>query len=190
MMKNAIQNGFLVVIVLCLAACSAVSATSLMQLSIAEMTKASPVIVRAKCIANATAWDGGEIWTFTSFAVEEAWKGSPPEQISVRLLGGRIGELTSTVSEVPRFRAGEDVVLFLEPASGGDYSVVSWMQGTFRIRRDPRTGEERIMQDTAVLATFNPATRQFETGGERNVPLDDFRLRVNAMIRRGSGRQP
>lgn len=189
-MKNTIRNRFLVVIILCLSSCGAVSATSLMRLSIAEMAKASPVIVRAKCIANTTAWDRGEIWTFTSFSLEETWKGAPPGHISVRLLGGRLGDLTSTVSEVPRFRPGEDVVLFLEPTPRGDYSVVSWMQGTFRIRRDPQTGEERVTQDTAAFAAFDTATRQFEAAGSHNVPLGEFRAHLAAMIRNESERKP
>ncbi len=90
------------------------SGTTLMRMSLAQITQAAQVIVRARCIGNSTRWDAGEIWTFTSFDVEETWSGSAPAQISVRLLGGSVGNLTSTVSGVPRFSPGEEVVLFLE----------------------------------------------------------------------------
>src|SRR5208283_5673612 len=132
-------------IVLLLAAllvCAALtaSATTLERMSVAKMARAAQLVVRAQCIGNSTAWDGGEIWTFTSFTVEDSWKGAPSsaaQQLTVRLLGG-VGNLSSTVSGVPRFRPGEEVILFLQSTARGDYSIVSWVQGTFRIHRDAR----------------------------------------------------
>jgi hypothetical protein len=159
------------------------SGTTLMRMSLAQISQAAQAIVRARCIGNSTGWDAGEIWTFTSFDIEETWSGSAPTQISVRLLGGRVGNLTSTVSGVPRFSLGEEVVLFLEPTARGDFSIVSWEQGTFRIRRDVRMGEEVAVQDTAAFPVFDPATRRFETIGIRNLPIATLRSRVEAVVR-------
>src|SRR5271169_847945 len=39
------------------------SATTLERMSVAKMTQAAELVVRAQCVANSTAWDGGEIWT-------------------------------------------------------------------------------------------------------------------------------
>ena len=83
---------------------------------------------------------------------------------------------------VPRFEPGEEVILFLEPTPRGDFSVTSWAQGTLRIRRDPRTGEENATQDSASIATFDPATRRFEAVGIRNLALADLRSRVDAAL--------
>ena len=140
--------------------------------------------------ANRPRWDAGEIWTFTSFEIEETWSGSAPSQISVRLLGGRVGNFTSTVSGVPRFSPGEEVVLFLENTPRGDFSIVSWEQGTFRIRRDARTGDEVAVQDTAAFPVFDPATRRFETIGIHNLPMATFRSRVDAAVRGEVRSQP
>lgn len=163
-------------------------ATTLMRMSVAQMSRAARVIVRARCLGNSVGWDAGEIWTFTSFDVEEVWRGSAPARVVVRLLGGRLGNITSSVSGIPRFRAGEEVVLFLEPTSRGDFSIVSWEQGTFRIRPDPRTGGESVVQDTASFATFDPATHHFQTAGIRSLSLESFRARVDAALREESGR--
>jgi hypothetical protein len=157
--------------------------TTLMWMSLPEMSQRAPVIVRARCLANSTGWDAGEIWTLTNFEITETWRGSASGRIRVRLLGGKVGNLTSSVSSVPRFRPGEEVVLFLEPTKRGDYSVVGWQEGTFRIRRDAHTGEENATQDTASLATFNPQTRRFETNGVRNLPVDSLRKQVDAALR-------
>jgi hypothetical protein len=164
--------------------------TTLMRMSLAQVSQAAQVIVRARCIGNLVRWDAGEIWTFTSFDVEETWSGSAPVQISVRLLGGRVGNLTSTVSGVPRFSPGEEVVLFLESTERGDFSIVSWEQGTFRIRRDARTGDEIAVQDTAAFPVFDPSTRRFETVGIRNLPIATFRSRVDAAMSGQTRRLP
>src|SRR4029077_20864135 len=140
--------------------------------SIEKMARTAPLVVRARCIGNSTAWDVGEIWTFTNFNVEETWRGSSPPEIAVRLLGGKIGNLTSTVSGVPRFHPGEEVVLFLEPTARGDFSITSWAQGTLRLRRATRTGEESVTQDSASIATFDPPPRRFEARGIQNLSLD------------------
>ena len=108
-------------------------ATTLKRMSVADLSRAAHTIVRVRCVTNSTRWDAGEIWTFTTFDVEEIWKGSAPAQITVRLLGGQAGNFTSTVSGVPRFAPGEELILFLERTPAQDFSIVSWMQGTFRI---------------------------------------------------------
>lgn len=160
------------------------NSTTLARMSVAQMAHAAQLVIRARCATNSTSWDGGEIWTFTTFAVEETWKGAYAENsnqnLTVRLLGGTVGNLTSMVSGVPRFAHGEEVILFLEPTSRGDFSVVSWVQGTFRVRHDIRTGQQVAVQDTASFDTFEPSTRQFRTSGLRNVPLADLRAMVNA----------
>ena len=161
------------------------SATTLERMSIAKMTQNAQLVVRAQCLANSVAWDGGEIWTITSFEVEDAWKGAPTgaaQQVKVRLLGGSVGYLTSTVSGVPRFRPGEEVILFLQPTARGDFSIVSWVQGTFRIHRDTRSGAEIVVQDTAAFDTYDPATRQFDAEGIRNLSVAALRLRVQSAL--------
>lgn len=162
--------------------------TTIERISLAKLSRTAPIIVRARCLANATTWDAGEIWTFASFSTEEYWKGPAPAQFRVRLLGGRVGPLTSSVSGVPHFQPGEEVVLFLEPSGRGDFRVTSWVQGTFRIRRNIRSGEEQVTQDTASFAAFNPATRRYEPGGVRDEAMAKFRAQVFAALASNSSR--
>jgi len=155
-------------------------ASSIARMSIEQMTRASSLIVRATCISSATRWQDGEIWTVTLFSPEDVWKGSVPGTIEVRLLGGTAGNVTSTVEGVPRFRQGEEVVLFLEPTKYGDFSVVSWIQGTFRVARSERTGQKVVTQDTAAYRTASNllAAPAPSGAGVVRMPLDAFRARV------------
>lgn len=186
MMDGRIQMRWLVYTVLITDA--AVNATTLVRMTVGEMTRAAELVVRAKCVDGTAKWNSGEIWTFITFEIEESWKGSPPRQIIVRLLGGTTTELTSSVDGVPRFHVGEEVVLFLAATGRGDYSIVGWMQGTFRLARDPETGRASATQDTAAFATFDPVTRQFVVSGIRNLRLEQLRNEVEAAMRENAGR--
>ena len=189
--KSTIESYRRASIALCasLLMCASVAPTTLAHMSVAKLTHVSRLILRARCVENATAWDAGEIWTFTTYEPTEVWKGSAQSRIRVRLLGGRVGNLTSNVSGVPRFRTGEDVVLFLAPTTRGDFSVVSWVQGTFRIHHDQRTGEDMVTQDSASFDTFDPSTRHFTASGIRDLPLQEFRSQVAAALLQESGAQ-
>jgi hypothetical protein len=179
-------SGFCAGLLIC---CAAVPGTTLEKMPVERMADLAQVIVRAVCVSNSTRWDAGEIWTFTTFEVEETWKGSASEGVKVRLLGGTVGSLTSTVSGVPRFRAGEEVILFLEPTARGDFTVVSWQQGTFRVGRNPRSGAEIVTQDTAAFETFDAQTRRFKASGIRDLPLEAFRARVQAALAESARRK-
>ena len=161
-------------------------ATTLQRMTLEELAAAAPAIARARCIGNETRWEDGRIWTFTIMEVTEAIKGSVPGRITIRMLGGNVGSLISKVEGTPRFAPKEDTILFLQPTRRGDWTVVSWVQGTFRIRHAGAGEEGQVTQDTAGVAMFNPATRRFEEGGVRNLSMREFRSRLaKAMARSG-----
>ncbi|HEY0703321.1 MAG TPA: hypothetical protein VGD60_11185 [Candidatus Acidoferrales bacterium] len=164
---------------------TAVRSTTLVRMSVAQMTQTAQLVIRARCVENSVRWDHGEIWTFTTFAIEETWKGPfsdfSNQFLRIRLLGGTVGHFTSNVSGIPRFSPGEEVVLFLEPSDPkGCYSVVSWLQGTFRVQEDLRTGQVFAMQDSASFDTFDASTHQFRESGLRNIRIEDLRDLVAA----------
>src|ERR1700728_307899 len=190
-MKFAITSRRSFVFALCvsLLLCNAAAPTALTHMSVARLTQSSRLIVRGRCVENRSAWEAGEIWTFTALEPSETWKGSAQSRVNVRLLGGRVGNLTSYVSGVPRFRIGEEVVLFLVPTPRGDFSVVSWVQGTFRIHQDPRTSVEAVTQDSASFDIFDPSTKKFAASGIRDISPDEFHAHVTAALIQKPGAQ-
>ena len=165
-----------------LAAALSASATTFAKLSLEQLVNAAPLIVRARCQGNIVVTQQGEIRTITSFEVRETWKGSAPQVIRVRLLGGRTAQLTSHVEGVPRFRPGEEVVLFLEPRRDGSYSVTSWVQGTFRIHKAGPGAQLVVTEDTAAFARATLArsasAQEAASGPVQSMPLAEFRRRV------------
>jgi hypothetical protein len=163
-----------------LLALPAAQATTLQRMSIESMSRAAQAVARVRCLSNTAVMQHGEIWTLTAFAVEQTWRGSLGPQITVRSLGGNMGAVTSTVSGVPRFRPSEEAVLFLESSPYGDYFVLSWQQGTFRIHRDPRTSNETVAQDTSSYAVYDPRTRRTETSAATRMPIAALQARIKA----------
>jgi hypothetical protein len=158
------------------------NATTLARLQFDELAQTSTAIARLRCLGSQVLWEQGELLTETRFEVVERNKGLLPGLVTVRTLGGISGHLHSRVEGVPVFRAGEDVYLFLWARPGEPYRVLGWSQGTFRIMRDAQTGVERVTQDSARMAMFDPITREFRHGGIRNLPIAIFRWKLRKAL--------
>ncbi|MGC1619408.1 MAG: hypothetical protein WA765_13040 [Candidatus Acidiferrum sp.] len=159
------------------------SATTLSRLKLDDLAQESTAVARLRCLGNTSLWDRGEIWTETKFEVVQREKGALPGVVTVRMLGGRVGHLHSHVDEVPAFRTGEEVYLFLWSRDGEPYQVMGWSQGTFRVVRNPQSGMELVTQDSASAPIFDPQTRAFRRGGIRNLPVAIFREKLHKALR-------
>jgi hypothetical protein len=159
-------------------------ATTLARLSLDRLSAASDAVAHVRCAGNESRWENGSIWTVTTFDVVETMKGNLPGQIAVRLPGGRAGHLTAAVDGTPKFNPGAEAVVFLERLPAGGFTVAGWVEGTFRISRDPRTSRETVTQDSSAFAVFDAATRAFRTEGIRRMPIEEFRGRIAAAVAR------
>lgn len=182
--------GWMAAALMALLLAAGAAATTLVQMDLDELTAAASVVARVRVVSSEARWEGGEIYTFTVLEVTEALKGAVPKILEVRLIGGRVGSVRSTVDGVPRFAPGEEAFVFLEPTRRGQLTVTGWVQGTFRIRRDAATGREVVRQDTSAVRVFDPATREFREGGVRDLSAEAFRQRVREAVARQAGRTP
>jgi hypothetical protein len=158
----------------------AIRAATLARLSLAQLAAGSDAVARVRFLRAESLWENGSIWTVTTFEVVETLKGQLPGQIDVRLPGGRVGHLMSTVDGTPKFMPGNEAIVFLQRSSAGGFTVAGWVQGSFRISRDPRTGAETVTQDSSAFAVFDAATRTFRSDGIRRMPMENFRARFAA----------
>jgi len=159
-------------------------ATTLVRLRFQDLVNYSYSIARVRCTHAESRMENGEIWTDISFRVLSHNKGYLPEEIVVRQPGGRFQHLHSHVEGAPEFRPREEVYLFLKPHSSGHYLIVGWTQGTFRIRRDLRSGGETVTQDSAETPVFDPASQSFTKAGVKNLSIDVFEQRLHSELGR------
>jgi len=167
---------------------ASVRATTLVRLSLDQLAAGSDAVARVNFSTAESRWENGTIWTITTAKVMETMKGNLPGEISVRLPGGRVGHLTATVEGTPRFHPGDDAIVFLQRSPAGGFTVAGWVEGTFRISRDPRTGNQTVTQDSSAFAVFDPATRKFSTEGVHRMPMDEFRGRLATAVAHSEGK--
>jgi hypothetical protein len=159
------------------------SATTLARLRFEDLAQQSNAVARLRCVGSDARWEGGEIWTETRFEVIESDKGLLAGLVTVRMIGGSVGQIHSRVDGVPAFRNGEEVYLFLWGRYGEPYRILGWSQGTFRITRNGLSGIETVTQDSALSPIFDPRTRAFRRGGIRNLPVGLFRAKLWKALR-------
>jgi len=159
-------------------------ATTLVRLRFQDLVHYSYSIARVRCTHAETRMESGEIWTDTTFRVLSYNKGYLPEEIVVRQPGGKFQHLHSHVEGAPEFRSGEEVYLFLTSHPRGQFLIVGWAQGTFRIHHDLRSGGETVTQDSAETPVFDPASNSFTKIGVKNLAVDVFEQRVHREIAR------
>jgi hypothetical protein len=150
-------------------------ATTLVRLTFPELVKNSSAIAHVRCIGSQVVYERGEIWTDTSLQVLESNKGNLPAVVIVRQPGGQFAYLESRVDGTPQFRAGEELYVFLAGQPGGRFFLVGWSQGTFRVRKNARTGIATVTQDSAEIPAYDRQSREFTTTGVKNLRLDSFR---------------
>lgn len=105
-----------------------------------EMVLGSENIVRGTVIKKRSYWNKRKSLIYTSVILkkDESIKGSAAEEIEVVYLGGKVGDITLKVSEMPTFTEGEKVLVFVRKNVLGDNVVLSGEYGKRVIREDSK----------------------------------------------------
>lgn len=154
------------------------SATSLVRLSLEQLTEASSAVLQGHVISQTSQWNAQhtEIITLTTLAVDQNLKGNTADVVTVEQLGGTVGRLRVAVPGTMHFYPQARYELFLErsPSNASHFLLVGMRQGACRIFTDPTTHQER------VIAPARGAYRESANSGAEVMPLDQFQQRVQS----------
>ncbi len=133
--------------VLVMAAITPAHATTLVSMSIEQLTQASSDIVQGRVVNQECGWNAAhtQIVTITTLAVSQSLRGKAAATVRVRQLGGTVGNLTVTIPGDVVFRPQGEYVVFLEPAEGSTYHVVGMSQGLFPVYQASASKEPRVV---------------------------------------------
>jgi hypothetical protein len=155
------------------------SATQIKYRTAPELGQQSQLVVRGKVVGVRSYWNDNhtKIFTETTVATEETYKGNAGPVVKLTQLGGTVDHVKVTVSGAVRWKTGEEVLLFLEPYTAGTYHVSGFSQGKFTIERDPVTGNAFVHQaplgDAEMLGA--PSSRTGITPGRSGrITLNEF----------------
>ena len=140
----------------------------------------------------------GRLFTLIRIVVEEAVKGDFPDgEITIRQIGGTVGDLRHWIYGSPEFVLGERVLLFLDEDRDGNLRVAHLFQGKYSISLDSDTGEEyahRAMPSGVRGIGAPPAGPQAAPLLHDVRPLKDFAAQIRQILgtpapNRGPGRR-
>ncbi len=161
-------------------------ATTLVRMSLEQLSQASTAILRGHVLSQESRWNDRhtQIVTLTMVAVDQAVKGHPPSTVVIEQLGGTVGNIRSRVAGTVHFYPQADYLLFLEPA-GTDISkflVVGMRQGAFRIYRDATTQEERVIRPFSGVYDGSQAGQGSLAVSAQTLPFSQFRQQLSTAL--------
>lgn len=114
------------------------NATSLLPLTLEQLSTRANLVFYGRVIENTTARDeqSGQIATYTEFEVIELIKGEAADRYTIKQIGGHLKETGTTlrIQGVPRYIVGDSYVIFLpEKSSLGFSSPLGLHQGSFSV---------------------------------------------------------
>jgi len=129
-------------------------ATTLVKYELDQMVAGSESVIKGKVVEVRYEREGqnGRIYTFTTVLVNENYKGKSLRQITIRQLGGTIGETTMYIPGTSKFETGDEVVLFLvtdkrKKSNAGVYFIKGMTQGSYKITVDPKTNVKMVSRN-------------------------------------------
>ena len=162
---------------------AAADASRVVHMTAAQMADNSALVVSGRVVGVESFWNEKrtKIFTRTTVAVDQTYKGGRTASVEVIQLGGTVGNIRVTVEGGLKWARGEEVLLFLEPYDSGRYQVSGLSQGKFLIERDPVTGERYVSRAASEGVELIQAEGEAVPDGRlEKVPLERF---VSEVIR-------
>jgi PKD repeat protein len=107
------------------------SATTIVMPTDDQLIVKSPVIVEGTVVSSVPVQIGTRIWTETQVNVGRSIKGDASGTITIREIGGVLGDQFTKIFGAPEYSVGERVLLFLTPTPRGDYQTTDLFLGKF-----------------------------------------------------------
>ena len=117
---------------------SSVSATSLLPITLEQLSTRATLIIYGEVLSNQVKPDAqsGQIATFTEFKVIDLIKGDAADSHTIKQIGGELKDrnMALRIHGVPRFQVGKNYVVFLPAKSKlGFSSPLGLHQGSFSV---------------------------------------------------------
>lgn len=94
-----------------------------------------------------TSSGGKKIVTKVALDVKEVIAGTPPENVVLEILGGRVGDERMVVEGAPTFKVGDEDILFVRGNGHTIVPLVAMMHGRYPILREAATGRRYMARD-------------------------------------------
>jgi PKD repeat protein len=146
------RAGLLSAFILVIALSGTATATTIVVPTDDQLIDHSPAIVSGLVLDSRALLQDGAIYTDSRIRVKRVIRGDIRSELTVRELGGRIGNRATVAFGQPIYTPGERVLLFLRPIDGGRFETADLMVGRF-VARQNVAGEEFWFRPAAMEGT-------------------------------------
>jgi hypothetical protein len=153
-------------------------ATTVTKMELHELVSLSDAIVQGRIESVEARWEDRLIYTYASVTIDDPLKGERRRALLIRQPGGRIGSLNVSVSGVPQFRTGDEVIVFLRNRQDGTFEIVGLSQGKYDIVNN------FAVSNTSGLTLVDSKTGTIsERAIEAKTPLESFKSKIRELAR-------
>lgn len=147
-----------------------------------EIAKASQRTVLARCESvDVREVEGGNIFTFYEFEVLDVLKGEKGSRdLTLRILGGRIGNRQITPAVNVDFVPGQKYVLFLGATNSAGYPTTA-AQSVFQVKTSPLDKSEVVAPLPTGLKLYDAKNGRRYADTPDLLPLEDFLFSVRKL---------
>jgi hypothetical protein len=176
-MNRASRLAMVAFAALALVGTSTAYATTVLKMSLKDLARKSDAVVMALVEDQVARYDADkEIYTYITLKVLDPVKGSRKDDlITIRQLGGIVGNIASVVPGMPTFRKGDEVVVFLTQRDAAGYpGIMGLQQGKYTISQD-QNGSKHVRSelDGTVLMDLSGRTSEAPKASP-DMPLQSF----------------
>lgn len=141
-------------------AVSPLLATMVPRMDLRSLTSTSGRILHGTVVTRWSAWDDSRrhIWTHYQIAVSEVLKGIPQTTFTLSEPGGIVGDTGMSISGVPQFEIGDEVVVFSFRTPAGYWRVRGFGQGKFNVITSAN-GAKTVRNSPGSIVLFDPPSR-------------------------------
>lgn len=134
-----------------------VAATTVIPPDLPQLANESDYVIRAVVTSVNSEFseraDGRVIVTKIGLEVRDVIAGKPPATVVLEMLGGRVGTQEMTVEGAPKFKVGDEDVLFVKNNGRAICPLLAMMHGRYPILRDTASGREYVARSNRVPLT-------------------------------------
>ena len=167
-------------------------ATSVIAPRFETLVDAAELIFSGQVISQRSEWrniDGKKsIVTLITLGVQQVHKGHAGNTVTLQFLGGTIGDTSLDVAEMPHFKNGERVVLFVADNGTAVSPILGFFHGRFSVRKGADGRDEVLQHDGQPLmetTEIGRAKAKGATASQQGLSPDDFSRKIRERAARG-----
>jgi hypothetical protein len=169
----------------CLIIAGTALATTVIPPSFDELVSRAEMIFQGSVTDVRSEWTGEgaqrHIMSYVTLKVEDSFKGNPGSTVTLRMLGGTVGDETMEVTDAPKFKVGDRDILFVENNGTQFVPLVGIMHGRFRVKKDAAGQDAVFTNEGSPLSDVTQLGKnEKEASAGRAISKQEFKHAIQA----------